>query len=226
MDKIARSYLRQHVLVSVGDRDRKGKMINERITQKLEFVETQAQKKSVLTRVLANNDPPFIVFCNEKKTCDGVAKMINDGGQHFATCIHGSYEQSKRRDNLNKFKEGEFDVLVGTDVVGRGIDIPGKPLFLCDCTALHRSYLAFMCLVLWDTPSDVNTVIQWDLPNADNMDKYSHRIGRTGRAGKDGTAVSIVAPEDGPILEQLKEILTVSLALFFSTFTLSFKHQT
>ncbi len=158
-------------------------MCSERITQKLEFVESQMQKKGVLLRLLNVEDPPFIVFCNEKRECDHVAKIINDEGVRYATVIHGDKQQSQRTSALAAFKSGSYDVLVGTDVVGRGIDIP-----------------------------DVNTVINYDLPDANGMDKYSHRIGRTGRAGKEGCAVSIVAPEDNQILEQLKEILSVRTA--------------
>lgn len=39
---------------------------------------------------------------------------------------------------------------------------------------------------------DLSHVINYELP--DNLDSYVHRIGRTGRAGKEGRAVSIVTP--------------------------------
>ncbi len=39
---------------------------------------------------------------------------------------------------------------------------------------------------------DLSHVINYELP--DNLDSYVHRIGRTGRAGKEGRAVSIVMP--------------------------------
>ena len=55
---------------------------------------------------------------------------------------------------------GRYNILVATDVAGRGIDIP-----------------------------DVAMVINWDMPGT--IDQYTHRIGRTGRAGKTGTAVSL-----------------------------------
>ena len=41
---------------------------------------------------------------------------------------------------------------------------------------------------------DLSHVINYELP--DNLDSYVHRIGRTGRAGKEGRAIAIVKPLD------------------------------
>lgn len=42
--------------------------------------------------------------------------------------------------------------------------------------------------------SDISDVINYDLPM--NVEDYIHRIGRTGRAGQEGQALTLVAPED------------------------------
>ncbi|KAI2500526.1 DEAD box helicase-like protein [Fragilaria crotonensis] len=68
-------------------------------------------------------------------------------------------------------------VLVATDVAGRGLDI-----------------------------ADVTHVINFDLPTR-SIDNYSHRIGRTGRAGKDGLATSFITDEDEGIMADLKRYL-------------------
>lgn len=68
-------------------------------------------------------------------------------------------------------------VLVATDVAGRGLDIP-----------------------------DVAHVINYDLPTR-SIDSYSHRIGRTGRAGKEGVATSLMSDEDEGIMAALKSYL-------------------
>lgn len=59
------------------------------------------------------------------------------------------------------FREEKFNVLVATDVAGRGIDVP-----------------------------DVAAVINYDMPHT--IEGYTHRIGRTGRAGKKGFAVTFL----------------------------------
>jgi len=49
-------------------------------------------------------------------------------------------------------------------------------------------------------------VIQYDLPNT--IDDYVHRIGRTGRCGNPGTAISLVNYNNAPILSDLRDLLT------------------
>lgn len=52
---------------------------------------------------------------------------------------------------------------------------------------------------------DITHVVNFDLP--DTVEEYIHRIGRTGRAGKRGVAISFVAEWDFPFLEALHETL-------------------
>ena len=51
----------------------------------------------------------------------------------------------------------------------------------------------------------VDYVINFDLPN--NIDSYVHRIGRTGRCGKEGKAFSLVMPSDYNLFKDLYNIL-------------------
>ena len=48
---------------------------------------------------------------------------------------------------------------------------------------------------------DINYVINYDVP--DNVDTYVHRIGRTGRAGKEGTAVSFVTTNEEYVIREI-----------------------
>jgi len=52
---------------------------------------------------------------------------------------------------------------------------------------------------------DLTHVINFDLP--DNAETYIHRIGRTGRAGKTGTAISLLDPVDRRMLRQIERRL-------------------
>ena len=51
---------------------------------------------------------------------------------------------------------------------------------------------------------DVSHVFNFDVPH--HPDDYVHRIGRTGRAGKLGTAITIVAPIDGKSLAAIEKL--------------------
>lgn len=48
-------------------------------------------------------------------------------------------------------------------------------------------------------------VINMDMP--DNIERYLHRIGRTGRAGMKGTAISLINEKDRGVIKDLKYVL-------------------
>uniref|UniRef100_A0A7S0HAT3 Helicase C-terminal domain-containing protein n=1 Tax=Hanusia phi TaxID=3032 RepID=A0A7S0HAT3_9CRYP len=56
--------------------------------------------------------------------------------------------------------------------------------------------------------SGVEHVVNFDCPK--NIEDYTHRVGRTGRAGKSGVATTILTPEDTHIYYDLKEKLQES----------------
>jgi len=58
-----------------------------------------------------------------------------------------------------------------------------------------------------DIPN-VSHVINYDTPN--NIDEYVHRIGRTGRAGKKGVAISFINGENVPVARELRDLLVES----------------
>ena len=80
---------------------------------------------------------------------------------------------------MRGFKQGEYDILVATDVAGRGIDVKG-----------------------------IDLVVNYEMPLI--IENYTHRIGRTGRAGRQGTAVSFLTAGDTDVMYELKELLTNS----------------
>ena len=52
---------------------------------------------------------------------------------------------------------------------------------------------------------DISHIINFDLPM--DPENYVHRIGRTGRMGKDGVAVSFVTPEEGSELTRIEDFI-------------------
>lgn len=80
---------------------------------------------------------------------------------------------------------------------------------------LHRKQL--QVLVATDVAArgiDVKSlshVVNYDLPQV--AEDYIHRIGRTGRAGEKGTAISFVAPTDVPMLRDIEKLMGKSMSL-------------
>ena len=55
-----------------------------------------------------------------------------------------------------------------------------------------------------DIPN-VNLVINYDAPN--NIDDYVHRIGRTGRMGKEGKSITFINEKNKPLIKPLYSLL-------------------
>lgn len=70
----------------------------------------------------------------------------------------------------------------------------------------------YACMITTDVASrgldlsKISLVINFDLPK--HSDEYIHRVGRTGRAGNKGTAISLVGPKDWTSYTKLKQFLT------------------
>ena len=63
-----------------------------------------------------------IVFTNTRAQCDKLAQELTEKGYSCAI-YRGEMEKNDRRVNLKKFRDGKIDLLISTDLAGRGLDI-------------------------------------------------------------------------------------------------------
>ncbi len=56
---------------------------------------------------------------------------------------------------------------------------------------------------------DISLVVNYDLP--DEAENYVHRIGRTGRAGKKGHAITFATPEQGELVQEIEKSINLPL---------------
>ncbi len=106
----------------------------------------------------------MIVFVDKKDKVDMITQCLNKKGVK-SIGIHGDKPQFERENAIKRFKNGEFLVIVATNILCRGIDF------------VHVDY-----------------IFNFDLPM--NIDDYIHRIGRVGRLGNKGFAVSFIEKDD------------------------------
>ena len=116
-----------------------------------------------------------IIFRRTKFGVDKLEKALLKNN-YKVDSIHGDKSQTARQDALKKFKKGEVDILIASDVAARGIDI-----------------------------KDVDAVINFDLPNQPEI--YVHRIGRTGRAGKEGVSVSFCSADEKSYVTNIEKLI-------------------
>jgi len=110
-----------------------------------------------------------IIFCRTKRRASKLNEALQNMGYNSDE-LHGDLSQAKREDVMRRFREGEIQFLVATDVAARGLDVDG-----------------------------VTHVFNYDI--ALDAESYIHRIGRTGRAGGKGLAVTFVAQKDRRLLQ-------------------------
>ncbi|KAJ5610721.1 hypothetical protein N7510_007440 [Penicillium lagena] len=176
VERIARKYLRRPAIISIGSA---GEAVDT-IEQRVEMIAGEDKRKKRLAEILASGQfrPPIIVFVNIKRNCDAIAREIKHMGFSSVT-LHGSKTQDQREAALASVRSGGTDVLVATDLAGRGIDVP-----------------------------DVSLVVNFNM--ATSIESYTHRIGRTGRAGKSGVAITFLGSEDSDVMYDLKQMLIKS----------------
>ncbi len=171
VERLARSYLRNPAVVTIGSAGKTSDLIKQEV-----IWVSKADRDSKLEFVLScHPNTQAIIFVNAKRSVDAVANLCYRLGYSCAS-IHGGKSQDQREESLRGFKAGNFDILVATDVAGRGIDVKG-----------------------------IDLVVNYELPKL--IENYTHRIGRTGRAGRKGTAVSFLTSDDRDIMYELKELL-------------------
>ena len=119
-------------------------------------MDAREQKARELEQTLSRfPDPQAIVFVNAKRSVDACAQVARRAGVLRRRSLHGGKSQDQREEVLRGFKSGEFDVLVATDVAGRGIDV-----------------------------KNIDLVVNYELPkDIENYTHRIGRTGRAGRAG-------------------------------------------
>ena len=94
------------------------------VSQVLFSVE-QNRKTSLLKGIMAKTDmAATLIFTRTKYRAKNLASQLQKAG-YEATSLQGNLSQQQRQKALNGFKNGQFKVLVATDIAARGIDVTG-----------------------------------------------------------------------------------------------------
>ncbi|MBI5592890.1 MAG: DEAD/DEAH box helicase [Deltaproteobacteria bacterium] len=154
--KIAAKYMKNPIEISVGQKNSGTANVEHQY-----FMVHARDKYETLKRVVDYYPEIYgIIFCRTRISTQEIAdKMIKDG--YNAEALHGDLSQSQREFVMRKFREGNVQLLIATDIAARGLDV-----------------------------NNLTHVIHYDLP--DDLEIYTHRSGRTGRAGKTGISLAII----------------------------------
>ena len=119
------------------------------------YVVKPRDRYEVVKRIADMNPDIYgIVFCRTRRETKDIAiKLMND--HYNADTIHGDLSQSERDDVMRRFRNGQLQILVATDVAARGLDV-----------------------------EDLTHIINYNLPDDDEVYIHrSGRTGRAGKKG-------------------------------------------
>ncbi|VDM57764.1 unnamed protein product [Angiostrongylus costaricensis] len=109
-----------------------------------------------------------VIFTHTRRSASWLAERMVEKG-HLVGVLHGEMSVEERAESIQRFKDGDFKVLITTNVCARGIDVSQVTI-----------------VINYDPP------LMYENPSEPDYDTYLHRIGRTGRFGKAGIAINFV----------------------------------
>lgn len=167
------------------------KMLTGRHLAKAERIEIQSSQRTVTTvdqyfclvrpgkksaslgRLLDHQEHGrALVFCKTRIETQQLSEELRSRG-YAAEALHGDMDQNERERVMGRFRGGQCQILVATDIAARGLDVEG-----------------------------VTHVFNYDIPW--DSEQYVHRVGRTARAGRSGTAITLVEPSQQRHLQRLE----------------------
>lgn len=134
-------------------------------------------KFDVLMKLIEREQPrQAIIFCRTRLRTEWLyRKLLKAGVLQGVGTIHGDLSQSAREQMMAKFRSGDINFLVATDVVGRGIDV-----------------------------TSISHIINFDIPElSDDYVHRVGRTGRMGRSGVAFSLVEPVQSGDHFRIEKL-----------------------
>ena len=135
------------------------------------------QREELILELLRRTDfHSVMIFTRTKMDADRLYGAISRDGEHKVAVMHSDIKQRDREKALQGFRDGEFEIIVATDLAARGLDVSG-----------------------------VTHVINYMVP--ENAEDYVHRIGRTGRAQKEGDAFTLFAADEIPYVNSIERMI-------------------
>lgn len=160
VETIANKFMSDPHKITVGSRNSSAQNIEHQYA-----VVNRIDQYEALQRVINAESHIFgIVFTTTRRKAKEIAQKLQKHGCN-SDALHGDLSQGQRDYVMNRFRNGEIDILVATDVAARGIDV-----------------------------DNITHVIHFGMP--EDIEQYTHRSGRTARAGKFGVSIALITPSE------------------------------
>lgn len=152
-------------------------IVNKNIKHQYIVCSADAKQNALQTFLKSEGKHQGVIFCRTKATAQRLAQKLAQGNLRVDS-LHGDLSQNKRDKVMSRFKSGQIQTLVATDVAARGIDV-----------------------------QDLQYVVHYNLP--EQFEYYTHRSGRTARAGKKGLSLCLVSNSEVRTMRQIARTLNL-----------------
>ncbi|CAG8509818.1 3730_t:CDS:2 [Funneliformis mosseae] len=135
IEKLANSLLKDHIRIIVGaqldnNKDPENSRLNFipciPVKQTILWIENKSKKKQLFS--ILNDpkyyNPPIVIFVESKMGADLLSQAIEKKCNVRSVSMHGDKSQGERMMILQSFLNGDYDVIVSTGVLSRGLNLP------------------------------------------------------------------------------------------------------
>ncbi|WP_270567989.1 DEAD/DEAH box helicase [Clostridium beijerinckii] len=171
-------YMNKPIDISIKNQE----ITNENIDHSLYYIDYEEKIEKLNDILIMEKPETAVIFAKTKDNVDTVFQWLKSKG-YSVNKIHGGMLQNERLSIMDRFRAGDFRILVSTDLASRGIDVKG-----------------------------ITHVINYDLPV--EKEAYVHRIGRTGRAGEKGKAISFCVKGKDKLLNEIEEFIGFEIPVY------------
>ncbi|MCI1577688.1 DEAD/DEAH box helicase [Clostridium beijerinckii] len=171
-------YMNKPIDISIKNQE----ITNENIEHSLYYIDYEEKIEKLNDILIIEKPETAVIFAKTKDNVDTVFQWLKSKG-YSVNKIHGGMLQNERLSIMDRFRAGDFRILVSTDLASRGIDVKG-----------------------------ITHVINYDLPV--EKEAYVHRIGRTGRAGEKGKAISFCVKGKDKLLNEIEEFIGFEIPVY------------
>ena len=192
--RISKNYLRNAKEITIGRKNESTSNVKH-----VAYTVHAKDKYDALKRIVDYYPQIYgIIFCRTRKETQEIAdKLMQEG--YNADSLHGELSQAQRDAVMQKFRIRNLQLLVATDVAARGLDVDDLTHVinygLPDDTESYP-----LC-------SRADRAVRTRVSMSDDTESYTHRSGRTGRAGKTGTSIAIINLREKGKMREIERII-------------------
>ncbi len=123
--KIIRKFMNDYYFIQICDKE-----INF-IKQEFIFIKNEEKNKKIFELLKKYFNTKIIIFTNTKLNSENLFNLLKNDKNYFnIDLINGNKNQNERKKTIENFYNNKINILIATDIIGRGLDFPNVDLII------------------------------------------------------------------------------------------------